>query len=83
MSVPGAGKDAPLQQLAAFKRVEIKANATVEVSLMIDGVRLKTVEADGTSKLRKGVYTFIIGGAAPSERTTQLGVPLVKTEVKY
>ena len=83
VSAPGAGQSAPIQQLAAFKRVEIKPNSSVDVSFDIAADRIKTVEADGTSKLRKGVFTFTIGGAAPSERTTQLGVSLVKTEVKY
>ena len=82
VSAPGAGQTAPIQQLAAFKRVEIKPNASVEVSFNIDADRLNTVEEDGTSKLRKGVYRISIGGAAPSNRTTQLGVGMVETEVK-
>ncbi|MBO4372836.1 MAG: glycoside hydrolase family 3 C-terminal domain-containing protein, partial [Bacteroidales bacterium] len=81
VSAPGAGKDAPLQQLAAFKRVDLNANATAEVSFTIDAAQLKTVEADGSSKLRKGVYKFAIGGAAPSNRTKELGVSVVEKEV--
>ncbi len=81
VSAPGAGKDAPLQQLVAFKRVELNANATAEVSFTIDAAQLKTVEADGSSKLRKGVYKFSIGGAAPSNRTKELGVSVVEKEV--
>ena len=81
VSAPGAGKDAPLQQLAAFKRVEIQPNASVDVTFKIDADRLKTVEEDGSSKLRKGVYKFAIGGAAPSNRTKELGVSVVEKEV--
>ena len=81
VSAPGAGKDAPLQQLAAFKRVEIQPNASVDVTFKIDVDRLKTVEEDGSSKLRKGVYKFSIGGAAPSNRTKELGVSVVEKEV--
>ena len=83
VSAPGAGQTAPIQQLAAFKRVEVKPNASVEVSFNIDADRLKTVEEDGASKLRKGVYRIAIGGAAPSYRITQLGVGMVETEVKF
>ena len=82
VSVPGAGKDAPREQLAAFKRVELKPNSTTEVVLKIDAERLKTVEEDGSLRLRSGVYKVFIGGAAPSKRTKDLGVSVVETEVK-
>ncbi|MBO4371979.1 MAG: glycoside hydrolase family 3 C-terminal domain-containing protein, partial [Bacteroidales bacterium] len=83
VSAPGAGQTAPIQQLAAFKRVEIKPNSSVDVSFNIPVERLKTVEEDGSLKLRKGTYKFAIGGAAPSNRTTQLGVGIVEKEVKF
>ncbi|MBP5367151.1 MAG: glycoside hydrolase family 3 C-terminal domain-containing protein [Bacteroidales bacterium] len=83
VSAPGAGQTAPIQQLAAFKRVEVKPNSSVDVSFTIPVERLKTVEEDGSLKLRKGTYKFTIGGAAPSNRTTQLGVGIVEKEVKF
>lgn len=83
VSAPGAGQTAPIQQLAAFKRVEVKPNSSVDVSFTIPVERVKTVEEDGSLKLRKGTYKFTIGGAAPSKRTSQLGVGMVEKEVKF
>ncbi len=81
VSAPGAGKDAPLQQLAAYRRVDLPPNATQEVTFTIDADQMQTVEADGSSKLRKGSYKFAIGGAAPSQRTTELGIDVVEATV--
>ena len=82
VSVPNAGQDAPIQQLAAFKRIEVQPHSTTEVSFKINADRLKTVEEDGSQKLRSGVYKFSIGGAAPSKRTKELGVSIVETEIQ-
>ncbi|MBO4772580.1 MAG: glycoside hydrolase family 3 C-terminal domain-containing protein [Bacteroidales bacterium] len=82
ISAPGAGENAPLQQLAAFRRVEILPGQTTEASFEIPADRLMTVEEDGTSKLRSGNYTITAAGAAPSSRTQELGVGSVSTVIK-
>ena len=82
VSAPGAGETAPLQQLSAFKRVEIQPGQTKEISCEIPADRLMTVEEDGSSKLRPGNYTITAAGAAPSKRTEELGVGSVEAIVK-
>jgi beta-glucosidase len=82
VSAPGAGTTAPLQQLAAFKRVKVAAGSSVDVSFDIALEQLTTVQEDGSSKLVRGDYTFTVGGAAPSARTTDLAISQVSAKVK-
>ena len=82
VSAPGAGTTAPLQQLAACKRVKVAAGSRVDVSFDIALEQLTTVQEDGSSKLVRGDYTFTVGGAAPSARTTDLAISQVSAKVK-
>ena len=82
VSAPGAGTTAPLQQLAAFRRVEVKAGERVTITIDVPVERLMTVQADGTRKLVKGEYTLLVGSAAPSPRSSVLGVSCVSAKVK-
>ena len=82
VSAPGAGTTAPLQQLAAFRRVEVKAGERITISIDVPVERLMTVQADGTRKLVKGEYTLLVGSAAPSPRSSVLGVSCVSAKVK-
>ena len=81
ISVPGAGVDAPLRQLAAFKQVEINPMVDMLIEFDIEPERFKTVEEDGTQQLRKGEYTVTVAAAAPCKRSDQLGVQ--KLEAKF
>ena len=74
LSAPGAGETAPIQQLVGFERVSMPAGNTRTVTLTIPAERLMTVQADGTPKLLKGEYTLTLAGAAPGERTGELGI---------
>ena len=84
VSAPGAGVSAPLQQLGAFKRVNLAPGETKDVVFDIATQQLMTVGEDGESRLVKGEYTFTVAGAAPSARSKELGVPMttVKTKIK-
>ena len=82
VSAPGAGTTAPLQQLAAFQRVNVAPGTTAEVQFSIPTDRLMTVQEDGSRKLLKGDYTITVSSAAPSPRSTALGVRAVSTQVK-
>ena len=82
ISAPGAGTTAPLQQLAAFRRVEVKAGERITITIDVPVERLMTVQADGTRKLVKGEYTLLVGSAAPSPRSSVLGVSCVSAKVK-
>ena len=82
ITAPGAGTTAPLQQLAAFQRVSVAPGASAEVQFTIPAERLMTVQEDGSRKLLKGDYTITVSSAAPSPRSTALGVRAVSTQVK-
>ena len=82
VSAPGAGTTAPLQQMAAFRRVEVKAGERITITIDVPVERLMTVQADGTRKLVKGEYTLLVGSAAPSPRSSVLGVSCVSAKVK-
>ena len=82
VSAPGAGTTAPLQQLAAFQRVTVKPHSTTDVSFDVAPERLMTVGEDGESRLTRGVYTFTVGNAAPSPRSTALRISSLTATVK-
>lgn len=81
VAAPGAGVSAPLQQLAAYKRVALAPHQTLTVDLQIPVERLMTVGEDGKSRLVKGLYTLTVGSAAPSARTSELGVCSLSAKV--
>lgn len=74
LSTPSAGVTSPIESLVAFKRVKIAPHATVTTDFEIPVERLETVQEDGTSKLLKGEYRVMISGAAPCNRSKELGV---------
>ena len=82
VSAPGAGTSAPLQQLAAFRRVAVAPGATVEVSIDIPVERLMTIDNNGEARLLRGDYTVTVAAASPSSRSDTLGVSAVSAKVK-
>jgi len=82
VSAPGAGHTAPLQQLAAFRRVAVPAKGSLEVDFTIPTERLLTVQADGSSRFEKGEYTITVSSAAPSPRSEALGVSQLSARFK-
>ena len=82
VSAPGAGISAPLQQLAAFRRVIIEPGQTVSVQIDIPIERMMTVQEDGSRTLLKGEYTITVGSAAPSPRSADLGIAALTAKIK-
>ncbi len=82
ITAPGAGTTAPLQQLAAFRRVTVKAGQQTQVTFTLPADRFTTVQDDGSSRLLKGTYTVTVSSAAPSPRSAALGVSTLQAEVK-
>jgi len=80
VSAPGAGKDAPLQQLAGFWRIRLEAGEEKTVEATIDVRQLETVNEKGEHELRKGAYTIRFAAAAPSARSKELGVEIAEVE---
>lgn len=81
VSAPGAGVDAPIQQLVGFERVALGAGESKEVEITIPAEQLKTIDNEGHAVLRKGMYKVTIASAAPSHRDQELGVE--KTEITF
>ena len=82
ITAPGAGTTAPLQQLAAFQRVNVAPGTTAEVQFSIPADRLTTVQEDGSRKLLKGDYIITVSSAAPSSRNAALGVSTLAAKIK-
>jgi beta-glucosidase len=82
LSAPGAGATATLQQLVAFQRVTLRAGESKEVTFSVLPERMQTVQADGSSRLLRGEYTVTVAAAAPSQRTSELGVPCLTSRFK-
>jgi len=82
LSAPGAGETTAIEHLVAFERVHLDANSEVTREIVIPEADLQTVQEDGSLKLLKGNYTLTVGGAAPSARTTSLGVSQVQQSFK-
>ena len=80
--VKAPSADAPLQQLAAFRRVNLAPHGTEQVTFELPIERMMTVQADGSSKLLKGEYTITVSAAAPSTRSEELGVSSASAKVK-
>ncbi len=80
VSAPGAGVSAPLQQLAAFRRVKLAPGETQVVSFDIAPQQMMTVDENGDSRLVKGEYTFTVSAAAPSARSLELGVSMTSAK---
>ncbi|MBQ8046903.1 MAG: glycoside hydrolase family 3 C-terminal domain-containing protein [Prevotella sp.] len=81
-AAPSSGKTSPVATLVAFQRVHVPAHSARTVAFDIPKEQLKTVQADGTSLLEGGLHTLTVGGAAPSERTKELGVSTAATQIK-
>ena len=80
--VKAPSADAPLQQLAAFRRVDLAPHGTEQVTFELPIERMMTVQADGSSKLLKGEYIITVSAAAPSARSEELGVSSASAKVK-
>ena len=73
-SSPAAGVTAPQSQLVTFSREHLKAGEKRTVRMEIPVERLSTVQEDGTKKLLQGTHTLHVASAAPTYRSTDLGV---------
>ena len=80
-TTPEAGFAAPLQQLVAFQRVNMKPHSTKVVRFDIPAERLMTVGEDGKSRLVKGQYVVTASSAALSHRTAALGIQQVSANI--
>ena len=83
LSVPGSGVSAPIESLVGFKRVNIPSGNSVKVEFVIPAEQLMTVQEDGSSKLLKGKYVVTVSGAAPCERSKELGISYAKVAFTF
>lgn len=82
LAAPGAGVTTAQQTLIDFKRVVVPAHGETLVEITIPMNRLETVTEDGSSQLLRGTYTLTAAGAAPCERSQELGVPQTSVSFK-
>ena len=82
VSAPDAGITSPIESLIAFKRVSLRPNEAQVVRFSIAPEKLQMVQEDGSLKLLKGNYRITVAGAAPGNRTTELGVSSCSSEIR-
>ena len=73
VSTPHAGAGAPFSQLKAFERVTLQPGESRTVRFTVTPDQLKEFQEDGSAQLLKGTYKIIVGAAAPTPRTEELG----------
>lgn len=71
-------KNQPIASLKSFKRVNLKAENSVEVDFEISAEDLKLVDENGEKKYFKGQYEVIVGTASPGKRSEDLGAKFSK-----
>jgi beta-glucosidase len=74
LQTPTAGISSPQSSLVAFRRVHLEPQQSTTVDFDVAAEQLKTIQADGSARLLKGRYHVVVGGAAPMERTKELGI---------
>jgi beta-glucosidase len=66
---------APLSQLIAFQRVNLKPGQTKAIRFNVTPEMLMLVDEDGQQKLEPGKYRLTAGGCSPGARGVALGAP--------
>jgi beta-glucosidase len=64
---------APLSQLIAFQRVNLKPGQTKTIRFNVTPEMLMLVDIDGHQKLEPGKYQLTAGGCSPGQRGVVLG----------
>lgn len=65
----------PLQKLISFQRVRLKPGETVQLSFAIQPEAMMMIDDEGNPVLEPGKFKLTIGGAAPIQRSLDLGAP--------
>jgi beta-glucosidase len=66
---------APLSQLIAFRRVNLKPGQVKTIHFNVKPDLLMLVDQDGRQKLEPGKYQLTAGGCSPGARGVALGAP--------
>lgn len=74
ISKPDAGKGSPYSSLVGVKRVSLEPGQTKSVSFDVAADAMASFDDNGIKQLLKGEYTLTVSGAAPMERSAELGV---------
>lgn len=79
--LPGSTQHVANQQLVAFQHVLLVPGETKTVEITIPMARFTIVDAEGQRLLISGQYTLTAAAAAPCQRSHELGVEAVTTQV--
>jgi beta-glucosidase len=69
-----AGEGAPLYTLKGFKRIKLAPGASEKVQFTLSPEMMEQVKENGESRLEAGRIKVYVGGAAPHQRSQELGV---------
>lgn len=82
VSTPNAGAGAPISQLKAFEKVNLKPGESRTLRFTITPEQMKEFQEDGSAQLLKGNYKITVGAAAPTTRSEELGAALKSVTFK-
>lgn len=80
-SFPENAEDAPNYRLIGFKRIQLRAGSSGEVTFNITSKDLNTFDEAGNPLLVAGKYQLHAGGASPMKRSKELGINFTETEI--
>ena len=79
--LPNSTQHVANQQLVAFQHVVLAPDEVQTVQLTIPLTRFATVDAEGERQLVPGRYVITAAAAAPCQRSRELGVEMVNTQI--
>ncbi|MBR5716272.1 MAG: glycoside hydrolase family 3 C-terminal domain-containing protein [Bacteroidales bacterium] len=79
--LPNSTQHVANQQLVAFQHVVLAPDEEQTVQLTIPLTRFATVDAEGERQLVPGRYVITASAAAPCQRSRELGVEMVNTQI--
>ncbi len=79
--LPDSDQHVANQQLVAFEHVPLVPGETRTLDITIPLPRFTIVDAAGERQLLKGCYTLTAAAAAPCQRSRELGVEMVTTQL--
>lgn len=68
--------DLPKMSLKAFRRIQLKAGESQQITFEVSPKMLEMIDNDGVAKIENGDFKIFIGGAAPMKRSIDLGASL-------
>ncbi|MBN2753844.1 MAG: glycoside hydrolase family 3 C-terminal domain-containing protein [Candidatus Goldbacteria bacterium] len=78
---PGAGKTAPIKQLAGFEKVELAPGQKKTVRFIISSEQMRIINEKGERETVYGDFTFWVGGTQPGYEKMNPGTQVLRKKI--